>query len=182
MSKLADGSHNLAERESKKADWYTPQYLLSAPRAYFGGTIPLDPCTSADNPTAAKRFYTKETNGLERDWSRHDGVFVNPPYGKKFGFHAFIEKIHLEAEKGLPIWALLPCGARFSTKYWQEHILNEYVDAVCFIDHRVSFEDPPGTPHKGNLYDSIYYGLNVDPVRFAEAAWNLGRCFRWDLL
>ena len=107
---------------------------------------------------------------------------MNPPYGKKHGFHSFIEKINLESEKGLPMWALLPCGARFSTKYWQESILCQHVTAVCFINHRISFEDPPGHAHKQNIYDSMYYGFNVDPERFAECTWELGRCFRWELL
>jgi len=82
----------------------------------------------------------------------------------------WVVKIHREAERGVPILALLPCGARFGTAYWQDHILSPVeLNAMCFWRGRVSFLDETGQTVKGNLYDSIMYGFNVDVDRFAAA-------------
>jgi hypothetical protein len=59
----------------------TPPYVLEAVRSAFGGSIGLDPCTEADNPTGAKRFYALPTNGMAESWEAAS-IFCNPPYGE----------------------------------------------------------------------------------------------------
>ena len=76
-------------------------------------------------------------------------------------------KIHAEASRGVPLIALLPCGARFSTEYWQDYILSPALSAVCFVRGRIKFiNGATGRPGKGNNYDSMFYGFNVDAARF----------------
>ena len=178
MSKNKDGTVNLVDKTSATGEWYTPELVLSPVRRYFGGRIPLDPCTRADNPTAARVFYTPRTNGLARDWSRYDGVFINPPYGKEHGFHAFLEKIAEEAAKETVILVLLSCGSgRPGTKYWQKDILTQYYNAVCWIKGRVAFLLEDGMPVKSNTYPSHILGYNVDAERFGNCFDHLGACY-----
>jgi hypothetical protein len=79
----------------------------------------------------------------------------------------------MEAARGQTILALLPCGARFSTGYFQDHVLSP-TNAVCFVRGRVRFLQD-GVPCKNNPYDSAIYGYNVDARRFAACLGPLGR-------
>lgn len=191
-------SHNLADLGCKATVYITPERIISPVRDYFGGQIPLDPATEPSNPTHALAFSTAETkedlenqmlqvpdgwthNGLERDWGAHDGVFVNPPYGKVLKH--WCEKISAEAEAGLPIIALLPAGARFGTRYFQKFIFVPQLDVACFVRGRVKFLRPDLSVTEGqNPYDSVFYGFNVDAQRFAEHFRHLGSVLKIDLL
>jgi len=87
-------------------------------------------------------------------------------------------KIHEQVRRGVPLIALLPCGARFSTEYWQDHILINELRAVCFVRKRIDFIDgATGRPGKSNNYDSMFYGYNVDRERFMAAFSSTGACF-----
>ena len=164
--------HNWIDKECRSIEWYTPEYILERVRSYFGGAIPLDPATAPQNPTQALRFFTEEQDGLNQDWSG-EGVFVNPPYGNVLPDWA--RKIHEQAGTGTSIIALLPCGARFSTGYWQDYILCPRLDGLCFIRGRVAFLDVDGKPQEANPYDSAIYGYNVDRTAFADAFRPLGK-------
>jgi hypothetical protein len=59
----------------------TPRYILRPVREALGGAIDLDPCTLADNPTEAARFYYPPMDGATLSWDA-ERIFVNPPYGK----------------------------------------------------------------------------------------------------
>lgn len=59
----------------------TPAYVLEPIRQLLGGIIYLDPCTEADNPTRARRFYHLPSDGCSLPWPTAN-VFVNPPYGE----------------------------------------------------------------------------------------------------
>jgi phage N-6-adenine-methyltransferase len=168
----ADDDTNWVDKECNSVEWYTPPAVLERVRDYFGGPIPLDPATAPHNPTGALRFFTAEQDGLRQDWSR-DGAFVNPPYGA--AMRDWCRKLHEEADRGVPVIALLPCGARFSTAYWQEHVLNGRLTAICFVQGRVAFVSPQGEAPAGNPYDSAVYGFNADRERFARAFGPLGR-------
>jgi hypothetical protein len=164
-----DGT-NWVDKRCGSVEWYTPTAILDPVRHYFGGPIPLDPATAADNPTGATRFFTEADDGLSRPWDWP--TFVNPPYGGTMA--DWCQKIHAEAERGTVILALLPCGARFSTEYWQEHILHGRLTALCFHRGRVKFVGEGGE-RPGNPYDSALYGFNADPRKFARAFGPLGK-------
>jgi phage N-6-adenine-methyltransferase len=86
-------------------------------------------------------------------------------------------KIHAEARRGVELIALLPCGARFSTDYWQQHILIHELRAVCFVSGRIAFIDGrTGRPGKGNNYDSMFYGFNVNAALFCSVFKSTGAC------
>ena len=118
MSATLTGELNLQDiTEAQTGEWFTPPKILDPVREYFGGAIPLDPCTTPNNPTKARRFWTPKENGLTKSFSKK-GTFINPPYGKKHGMHAWLTKIHTEAAQGRTIVALLPmifvpCSSRY---------------------------------------------------------------------
>lgn len=174
----------LPDKQCQETVFGTPEEILGPTRKYFGGTIPLDPATEPDNPTGALRFFVEKDNGLEQEWGPK--CFVNPPYGEVTPL--WCAKIHEQAERECEIIALLPCGARFSTGYWQEHILVERLKAICFVNHRVSFMRPSEQgslfekrnwePKKGNNYDSQILGFNVNQDRFFDCFAQLGKILK----
>jgi site-specific DNA-methyltransferase (adenine-specific) len=165
---------NWVDKECRAVEWYTPPDVLERVREFFGGAIPLDPATAATNPTEALRFFTAEDDGLAQDWSGQ-GAFVNPPYGTVI--RDWCRKIDEETARGLIVIALLPCGARFSTEYWQDHVLNDRLTALCFIRGRLAFITPEGEEVAGNPYDSVIYGFNADLQKFCNVFGVLGKCF-----
>jgi hypothetical protein len=163
---------NWVDKQCASQEWFTPLRVLSCVREYFGGAIPLDPATTLDNPAEAQTFFTAADDGLTKSWN--SGVFVNPPYGEVLP--AWCEKIHTEADRNTEILALLPCGARSSTAYWQDHVLNDCLKVICFVRGRVAFLGPEGEK-AGNPYDSCIYGFNADAAKFRQVFTELGKVF-----
>ena len=64
---------------STKEDWATPQDFFDKLNEEFH--FDLDPCADAEN-AKCKEYFTKEENGLLKDWGGRR-VFCNPPYGRK---------------------------------------------------------------------------------------------------
>ena len=161
--------------------WGTPPHVVEAVRKYFGGTIPLDPCTEPDNPTEAAKFFTKEDDGLVEEWL--DSCFVNPPYGKEL--RQWVQKIAFEAATGTEILFLCSISSRFETAYWHQSILTRHQNAEVIFNKRVQFyrpvevEDGPREwkATKRNAFASIMLGFNVDVLRFVDAFQSLG-CVR----
>jgi len=162
---------NWVDKQCAETVYLTPEKILEPVREYFGGPIPLDPATQPSNPTKALQFYTEEMNGLVQPWNAP--VFINPPFG--VAIRDFVKRIDEYAQQGLTIIALLPCGARFSTKYWQNHALIPQLNAICFVKGRVKFLRPDGTVAKQNTYDSQIYGYNVDTNLFKYCFKHIGR-------
>jgi hypothetical protein len=137
------------DKDAVTVQHYTPPWLLEPIERYareigFEG-IELDPATSNDNWTNAKRFFTgadAENNGLMLPWTGEWGeeafVFCNPPYGREL--RAWVEKIAHEAAVGhATIVTLLP-GQRFEQRYWQQCLMN--AETLCCrvaITGRVDF-------------------------------------------
>ena len=179
---------NMTDLGCKSTIYLTPDKIADPVRLYFpDGVIPLDAATEPSNPMRAAEFCCDPASnvestgdGLAISWSDYDGVFVNPPYGR--GMKNWCAKIHEETVAGAEILALLPCGARFSTKYWQDHILNPGLDVTLFVRGRVQFLRPDGSPTAGsNPYDSQLLGFNVDVDRFVEIFGHLGKIVKMEV-
>lgn len=163
---------NWVDKECHSVEWMTPPQIIKLVQTYFGGVIPLDPATTLTNPTNAQHFYTQETDGLSSFWP--SPWFLNPPYGKQFP--QWCDKIRAAQTPGI---ALLPCGARFSTKYFQKLLAHPQLSIVCWINKRVAFIGERGVPVKGNPYDSALYGFGVERARFIDCFSGLGIC--WEI-
>jgi hypothetical protein len=179
---------HMTDLKCKETVYITPEKILGPVRKYFAGAIPFDPATEDNNPTSALAFAagpssngTSLGDGLVVDWSDHPGTFVNPPYGKIL--QKWCGKIHEETVAGASILALLPCGARFATRYWQDHIFNPGLDVALFVRGRVQFLRPDGSGTGGsNPYDSVLYGFNVDVDRFVECFKHLGSVLKMEVV
>ena len=117
---------------SNSNEWYTPKYIIDYIEKTYGKII-LDPCSSKSTSIGVKN-YTKEDNGLSKDWNERV-VFVNPPYGREI--KQWVKKSKEENEKhNNTIILLIP--ARTDTSYWHEYIFPRY-NEIHFIKGRIKF-------------------------------------------
>lgn len=116
---------------SKTCEWETPIDLFNRLDEEFHFT--LDPCASGENHKCEK-FYTKEQDGLLRDWGG-EIVFCNPPYGRQIG--AWVEKCYKEVKYGKCECAVMLIPARTDTKWFHEFILNRA--DIRFLKGRLHF-------------------------------------------
>ncbi|MFM7854142.1 MAG: DNA N-6-adenine-methyltransferase, partial [Flammeovirgaceae bacterium] len=60
-------------------EWYTPADIVNKARLVLG-SIDTDPASNiiAQQVVLADKYYTSETNGLDKDWC--GSVWMNPPY------------------------------------------------------------------------------------------------------
>ena len=133
---------------SSKHDWRTPEDFLYYVRSF--SSIHLDPCTTADNPVGAARYFTKEDDGLSKSWakeqpSKHDQdvVYVYPPYGREIS--SWVYKAVAEAKEDWRTRIVLLVPARTDTVWWQKAYRN--ADACCLWKGRLCFIDP-SEPYK----------------------------------
>lgn len=114
-------------------EWYTPPELIRNL-----GIFDLDPCTSDvahHFNQSAKNYYTKEDDGLTREWFGR--VWLNPPYSQPL-ISKFVKKM-AEHNNGI---ALL--YNRCDNKMFQD-IIFPLADSVSFIENRIKFYRPDGS-------------------------------------
>jgi phage N-6-adenine-methyltransferase len=82
----------------------TPPELVERIRALLG-SIDLDPCTRAENPVGAARFYTPADDGILQPWNA-ERIFFNPPFGRTI--ELWVEKAAIAAQDGAHVVGLVP--------------------------------------------------------------------------
>ena len=100
---------------SKSDEWATPQDFFNKVVAEFGA-FDLDPCCTAES-AKAPRFFTKDTDGLNRHWSGN--VWMNPPYGRTIGL--WMKKAYEASLNGCVCVCLVP--ARTDTAWWHNYAM-----------------------------------------------------------
>jgi len=125
-------------------EWWTPQWIIEAARATLG-RIDLDPASTfdANKRTKAVTFYTREDNGLEKEW--HGTVFLNPP--SKRGDpacrpHLWAKKLIEEYDSGHVSHAIFIVKSVLGYK-WYEELYRQFW--VCHLQERPAFIRPDGT-------------------------------------
>jgi phage N-6-adenine-methyltransferase len=110
-------------------EWATPQDFFDKLAATYQFTT--DVCATKENAKCAD-FYTKEDNGLTKDWV---GVcWMNPPYGRDIKY--WVRKAYESARaNGAIVVCLLP--ARTDTSWWHDYVLPH--GQVTFIRGRLKF-------------------------------------------
>jgi ParB family chromosome partitioning protein len=154
-------------------EWYTPPNEVARVRQTLGG-IELDPasCAEANKIVGAKRFFTKEDDGLGKSWHART-VFLNPPYGKGGRLvPLWVDKMIQEFTLGHFSEGVILVNSSTETQWFQPLLAYP----VAFRAGRIAFLDP-GTlepknkPRQGSAY--FYFGPRW--ARFASYFVTVGR-------
>jgi hypothetical protein len=136
---------------------FTPAYVLDAVRTVLGGRIELDPCTTADNPVGAERFYfPPDMDGLALPWDAAT-IYVNPPYGK--AREPWVDRCIEAMTEGSKVVLLIP--AHTDTKVFQKAWASSA--GAVFIKGRVKFGTlRPNRRQVAASHPSALIGWNVE--------------------
>ena len=120
---------------SGQEEWYTPPIYLQAAREVLGG-ITLDPASSviANRQVKARRFYTREDDGLSLNWRGR--VWLNPPY-KMPDIERFAKRFRDQYEAGVMRSGILLTNNATDTAWW--HYVTGGNPSICFTRGRISF-------------------------------------------
>jgi len=116
-------------------DWYTPEYIIEKARRTMG-SIDLDPASSAIANTIVKAttFYTKQDDGLSKQWKGN--VWMNPPFTRGI-IDKFTAKLaHHYAHGDVPQACALTNNG--TETYWFQNLART-ATAVCFVYGRTNF-------------------------------------------
>jgi len=113
---------------SEDMTWETPQDFFDTLHKEFNFT--LDPCATPET-AKCKKFYTKEDDGLLKDWNG-EKVFCNPPYGSEIKH--WVKKC---SESSPLVVMLIP--ARTDTRYFHDYIYQKPNVEIRFIKGRLKF-------------------------------------------
>lgn len=156
----------IAQHLSESVEWYTPEEYIEAARAVMG-EIDLDPasCELANRTVKARRFYTKDDDGLKQEWFGR--VFLNPPYGwteDSESSQAVWSARLIEAwEAGDILEGILLVNAATAQKWFAP--LWKY--PICFTDHRIRFKSP-GAEKNQPPHGSVFVYFGHEPQKFAR--------------
>ncbi|MGC8477035.1 MAG: DNA N-6-adenine-methyltransferase [Acetobacteraceae bacterium] len=122
--------------------WCTPPKYVSVIRAFFGGSITLDPCSNSHSIVKAEKEYSlPHHDGLAEPWDS-PSIFVNPPYGadrqRGTKIKDWLRKCAASHEKfGAEVLALIPVAT--NTSHWKLYVWGA-ASAVAFLyDTRLRF-------------------------------------------
>lgn len=142
------GSHTKPVR-GETDSWITPKEIIDS----FPNRFDLDPCQATPQPwPCACNAFTIEDDGLSKDWSPYQRVWMNPPYGRRTS--AWLEKL---SRHGSGIALIF---ARTETKMFVEHVWRK-ASALLFLHGRLTFYRPDGkkgTSNSGGPSVLIAYG------------------------
>jgi phage N-6-adenine-methyltransferase len=156
-----------ANFSSETNEWFTPARYIEAAREVLG-EIDLDPASSAQANAVvrASKFFSKEDDGLARDWFGR--VFMNPPYGKTSDGRSlaaeFCKKAIAEYEAGNVEGCIILVNSLHSQS-WQAPL---YDHAFCLVDHRIHFISADGEENENPTFQNIFVYLGEDVLKFAK--------------
>jgi hypothetical protein len=157
---------------------YTPPEIIAAVKEVLG-QIDLDPATTPlVNKTfiRAKQFYTKETNGLNRENPWGGRVYINPPGGHSQP-RAFWERLIIEHTSGnvsAGIFLAFTMEHLMQSQHWNYMMLRQ---PFCIPEKRLTFyREKNGRlePREYTEFSSVivYVGKNVK--RFTNTFKDIG--------
>ncbi|MGE0403293.1 MAG: DNA N-6-adenine-methyltransferase [Kofleriaceae bacterium] len=154
--------------EYQSDEWYTPIAIIDLAREVMGA-IDLDPatCDFAQRKIQAATFYTKDDDGLSKEWNGR--VWLNPPYSNP-GATKFVEKLIAEYRAGRVTEAIMIQNSNTDTRWFHELAS---ISTNCFVRGRIQFdrEDGRGTQ---NRYAQVIFYLGPNEARFREVFSRIG--------
>ena len=152
-------------------EFYTPKHIIEAVEDVMGG-IDLDPCSnSRTNPNVPARYiYTKKDNGLQYTW--HDRVFMNPPYG--YAITEWIDKLKFDYEAGNISEAIALCPASTGSEWF--HTMKEY--PCCFLRNKLTFLRPAGFKVREAKWPTSIFYFGRNEKRFIRIFSSFGNIYK----
>ncbi|MGO9056411.1 MAG: DNA N-6-adenine-methyltransferase [Candidatus Binataceae bacterium] len=138
------------------------------------GAIDLDPASNRDAQKIiqAKRFFTKDDEGLTKQWRGR--MWLNPPYSAEL-IRMFIDKLIAEFEAGRVTEAIVLVNDCTEDDWFQSLA---QVAHVMFMRKRISFwrsgDDEANSPFRGN---AIFY-LGPKPDKFFSVFAEMAYCVK----
>ncbi len=160
------GSFHISTGEN---DWYTPEEYIDAARCVLGD-IDLDPATSevAQAVVKAKQYFTKETDGLSKEWNGR--VWLNPPYSMP-DIQCFVEKIVDEFTSGKVSEAIVLTNNSSDTRWF--HALLNSSGIACLPTSRVKFYNPDSEVMATRQGQTLFY-FGENKAKFSEVFSSFG--------
>lgn len=161
------------------SEWFSPAHVVAAGRAALGGRIDLDPasCREANRVVKAKRFFTREDNGLSLPWSGR--VWMNPPYERAL-VREFTGKLLLECGVRRVLAAVVLTNNSSDAGWW--HDLAAAALGMCFLRGRLRFRLPSSQARarrvRSPMQGSVVWYFGDEPERFERAFDSMG-IIRW---
>lgn len=178
MAYVGASPSKTSQRDSDS--WYTPSKYVEAARVAMGG-IDLDPFSSslANLSIKATRFLDVDHSAFDVQW-RLDGepaprVWMNPPYSGRVVGKAI--DLFVEKWKGGDVsQAVILANNATDTQWFSK--LRQQCTAVCFTDHRISFQSPDGKRVSGNTRGQVffYFGTAEGASSFRDNFKDFGWC------
>lgn len=154
----------MAEHEpciGESDEWYTPPEIFDALECYFD----LDPCSpSQSHWVPAHKFYTKEDDGLSKDWNGF--VFMNPPFGGRNGHVPWLKKF-IEHGNGIAI-----VRAYTSSAWFHRYAIK--AGAMCFPKGKTKFIRPDGSIGKAPGHGIVLLAMGIRAktiLKFSNLGW-----------
>ena len=138
-------------------EFYTPSSIMKPVRNILG-PIDLDPasCERANRTVEAKKYFTKDDDGLKQDWKLYKTVFTNPPYQQP-NLLNFARKFCFDVERGCFL------GPQDFSTEWSKWLI-AFCDCYFFPTPKIKFIDARGEC-KTNLASVLFFrGVSPDVV------------------
>ena len=180
-------AHQLINQDSGDTEYYTDPRIIEAAREVMG-EIDLDPASSQDANchVMARRYFTKEIDGLAQRWSGR--VWLNHPFSKGWKACDDACKRKTCADRGHHVYEDLPSNADWIRKLIFSHEGGPVEQAICitfgatseqwfqpllrypqcFAAPRTNYYLPDGTLKKGVTKGSVITYLGPYAKRFAK--------------
>ena len=170
---VASDGNIKAHQNKGVIEWYTPEPYIEAARRAMG-SIDLDPASSeiAQKIVKAKRFYTREQDGLNLPWK--GSVFLNPPFKADLA-KAFITRLCESHKSGAVPQAVLLTNNNTDTLWWHEAA--RCSGLICFTAGRINFYSPAGEIAQPTNGHTLFY-FGGDGAKFKKEFQQFGLILR----
>lgn len=153
--------------QSASQEWCTPPKYVRAIRAFFDGSVALDPCSNRYSIVGAAVEYSLPlADGLVESWN-YPTIFVNPPYGRDPARRTTIRDwlrrcAESNARHGAEVLALVPVAT--NTRHWKSYVFGAATAVAFLYDTRLRFlengkEGGKGAPMSCAM---VYWGKHYE--------------------
>lgn len=128
-------------------EYYTPKKVVE----YFG-EFDYDPATTKEKAEefGIKNYDTIETNGLNKDWTQFNRIWINPPFSDKYKFIAKAYET-FKQNPSIQIYILFPIEFLTTKKFYRIAIGGK----LYIPSGRIMFESGRGKETKRPAFGSV---------------------------